>query len=212
MKRSIKMYTLVSGMLIAGMTANAQNKKDDNMSLHKHEISISYSDGTTLEGANLWGIGLADAITGTKRTDESSTGVFGVGYRYVLSKRCRLGLDLGFAKVASKITVSPDKTPSIKEKELNLLVLPAAEFIYLRRHSFELYGSAMAGVDFTRHHETGVTARGKEVALKNTKLQTDFAYQINPIGIRTGNSRISGFVEAGLGYKGFVTAGLSLKF
>lgn len=212
MKPSIKMYTLVSCMLLTAMSANARDKKDADVSYNRHDIRISYSDGLTLGGASFWGMGLSDAITGTKRTDEQSTGVFGLGYRYALGKRFKLGLDLGFAKVTSKVTVSPDKVPSIKEKELNFLVLPAAEFVYLRRNFFELYGSAMAGVDFTRHYETGVTERGKEVALKDTKLQTDFAYQINPIGARVGNGRFGGFVEAGLGYKGFVTVGLSLKF
>ena len=212
MKPSIKMYTLVSCMLLTAVSVNAQDNKSSDVSYNKHDIRISYSDGLTLGSASFWGMGLADAVTGTKRTDEQSTGVFGLGYRYALSKRFKLGLDLGFAKVSSKVTISPDKVPSIKEKELNFLVLPAAEFVYLRRNFFELYGSAMAGVDFTRHYETGVTERGKKVALKDTKLQTDFAYQINPIGVRVGNSQTSGFVEAGLGYKGFVTAGLSLKF
>ena len=121
-------------------------------------------------------------------------------------------MDLGLAKVTSKVTSSPDKTPSIKEKELNFLVLPTAEFVYLRRNLFELYGSASAGVDFSRHYETGLTAKGKELAQKNSKFGTEFAYQVNPIGVRVGNSKIGGFVEAGLGYRGFVTAGISLGF
>ena len=39
-----------------------------------------------------------------------------------------------------------------------------------------------------------------------------FAYQVNPIALRVGNHRIGGFLEAGLGYKGFLTAGVSLRF
>ena len=212
MKLSFKMYTLASFMLLAVMSANAQDKKNSDVSYNKHDIRISYSDGLTLGGASFWGMGLADAITGTKRSDEQSTGVFGLGYRYALNKRFKLGLDLGFAKVTSKVTSSPDKTPSIKEKELNFLVLPTAEFVYLRRNLFQLYGSASAGVDFTRHYETGLTERGKDLAQKKSKFETDFAYQVNPIGLRVGNNRFGGFVEAGLGYKGFVTAGISLGF
>lgn len=208
----MKMYTFASFMLLAVMSANAQDKRYPEASHNSHDIRIGYSDGLTLGGASFWGMGLADALTGTKRTDEQSTGVFGLGYRYALSKRFRLGMDLGVAKVTSKVTGAPDKTPSIKEKELNFLVLPTAEFIYFRRNLFQLYGSAAAGVDFTRHYETGLTAKGKELAEKKSKFDTGFAYQVNPIGIRVGNDRIGGFVEAGLGYKGFVTAGLSLGF
>ena len=212
MKLSVKLYTLVTCMALTIISANAQDKKNSDASFNRHDIRIGYSDGLTLGGANFWGMGLSDAITGTKRSDAQSTGVFGLGYRYAMSKRFKLGMDLGFAKVTSKITSSPDKVPSIKEKELNFLVLPTAEFIYYRRNHFQLYGSASAGVDFTRHFETGLTERGKELAQKKSKFETDFAYQINPIGLRIGNNRIGGFVEAGLGYKGFVTAGLSMGF
>lgn len=212
MKISVKMYILVASLLLSVMSTNAQNKKGSDVISNRHDIRISYSDGLTLGGASFWGIGLSDLITGTKRTDQKSTGVFGLGYRYELSKRFRLGMDLGLAKVSSKIICSPDKTPSIKEKELNFLVLPTAEFVYFRRNLFQLYGSASAGVDFSRHLETGLTEKGKELALKNSKLETFLAYQVNPIGLRIGNGRIGGFVEAGLGYKGFISAGLSLSF
>ena len=43
-------------------------------------------------------------------------------------------------------------------------------------------------------------------------LGKEFAYQVNPVGVRVGNGRIGGFVEAGLGYRGFVTAGVTLGF
>ena len=212
MKVSMKKYILAVCVLFSAVSANAQDKNCSAVSYNKHDIRIGYSDGLTLGSASFWGMGLSDAITGTKRSDEQSTGVFGLGYRYALTKKFRLGLDLGFAKVTSKVTSSQDKTPSIKEKELNFLVLPTAELIYFRRNLFQLYGSASAGADFTRHYETGLTVRGKELAQKKSKFESGFAYQINPIGLRVGNSRIGGFVEAGLGYKGFVTAGLSLSF
>lgn len=63
----------------------------------------------------------------------------------------------------------------------------------------------------TRHTETGLTEAGKASARK-ADLSTSFAYQVNPIALRVGNDRIGGFLEAGLGYKGFVTAGVSLRF
>ena len=45
-----------------------------------------------------------------------------------------------------------------------------------------------------------------------SSFSTDFAYQVTPIALRVGNNRVSGFVEAGLGTKGFVTASISFKF
>lgn len=55
------------------------------------------------------------------------------------------------------------------------------------------------------------TEIGKKAA-KKSDLTTSFAYQVNPIAVRVGNDRVGGFVEAGFGYKGFLTAGLSFKF
>ena len=212
MKLSNKMYTLATCLLLSTIGVNAQNDKNTEMNSNRHDFRIGYSDGLTLGGASFWGMGLGDVITGTERSDQKSTGVFGIGYRYALSQRFKLGMDLGLAKVTSKVTSKPDKSPSYKEKELNFLVLPTAEFVYFRRSLVQLYGSASAGVDFSRHYETGLTEKGKELAQKDSKFRTDFAYHVNPIGIRIGNSRIGGFVEAGLGYKGFVSAGLSLGF
>ena len=102
---------------------------------------------------------------GSKRTDEKVLGVFGLGYRYAIN-RFKVGGDLGFGIASSKLAFAGQPAPSIKERDIHLLVLPTAEFSYFRRGLVELYGS----------------------------------------------DRIGGFVEAGFGTKGFVTAGVSLGF
>lgn len=211
MKISIKMYVLAACLMVSVINVNAQDKKTTPVT-NRHDIRITYSDGSTLADAGVFGIGLADAITGTKRSDEKVTGVLGIGYRYTLSKRFKVGMDVGCAKITSKVTYSSDKKPSIKEKDLDLLILPTAEFIYYKKNLVELYGSVSAGVDLSRHYEDGLTEKGRGMAKKKSSFENDFAYQVNPIGVRVGNSRIGGFVEAGLGYRGFVTAGVSLGF
>ena len=168
---------------------------------NRHEFRIAVSDGLTLTGVDILGMGIADAITGTKRSDEKSSMVYGIGYRG----------DLGFAHTSSLLTLHGESTASIKEKELNFLVLPTAEFVYFKRNLVELYGSAAAGVDLVRHTEKGLTEAGK-AATRKADLSTNFAYQVNPIAIRIGNDRVGGFIETGLGYKGFLTAGISLRF
>lgn len=182
--------------------ANAQD--------NRHEIRVSVSDGLTQSAVDVLGLGLADAVTGSKRTDEKASIVYGLGYRYAVG-RFRVGADLGFAHTTSKLTLSGDKMPSIKERELNFMILPTAEFVYLKSRLVELYGNASAGVSLKRHTETGLTEAGKAAAAK-ADLNTSFAYQVNPIALRVGNETIGAFVEAGLGHKGFVTAGLSFRF
>lgn len=207
----IKLFTLVSCALFIAMNANAQVEKTKK-EFSPHSIRVSYSDGLTLSGSSFWGMGLSDAITGTKRSAQKATGVLGLGYRYSINQRFKVGVDFGLAKVSSKITDSKDKTPSLKEKELNFMILPTAEFVYFKRNIVELYGSAAAGINFNRHYETGLTEIGKKMVDKNSKMTRSFAYQVNPIGLRLGNNRIGGFIEAGLGYRGFITTGISYNF
>lgn len=186
---------VLSLCIFAGVNmANAQD--------NRHEIRVSVSDGLTQSAVDVLGLGLADAVTGSKRTDEKASIVYGLGYRYAVG-RFRVGADLGFAHTTSKLTLSGDKMPSIKERELNFMILPTAEFVYLKSRLVELYGNASAGVSLKRHTETGLT---------KADLNTSFAYQVNPIALRVGNETIGAFVEAGLGHKGFVTAGLSFRF
>lgn len=194
---------VLSLCIFAGVNmANAQD--------NRHEIRVSVSDGLTQSAVDVLGLGLADAVTGSKRTDEKASIVYGLGYRYAVG-RFRVGADLGFAHTTSKLTLSGDKMPSIKERELNFMILPTAEFVYLKSRLVELYGNASAGVSLKRHTETGLTEAGKAAAAK-AGLNTSFAYQVNPIALRVGNETIGAFVEAGLGHKGFVTAGLSFRF
>lgn len=194
---------VLSLCIFAGVNmANAQD--------NRHEIRVSVSDGLTQSAVDVLGLGLADAVTGSKRTDEKASIVYGLGYRYAFG-RFRVGADLGFAHTTSKLMLSGEKMPSIKERELNFMILPTAEFVYLKSRLVELYGNASAGVSLKRHTETGLTEAGKAAAAK-ADLNTSFAYQVNPIALRVGNETIGAFVEAGLGHKGFVTAGLSFRF
>ena len=194
---------VLSLCIFAGVNmANAQD--------NRHEIRVSVSDGLTQSAVDVLGLGLADAVTGSKRTDEKASIVYGLGYRYAVG-RFRVGADLGFAHTTSKLTLSGDKMPSIKERELNFMILPTAEFVYLKSRLVELYGNASAGVSLKRHTETGLTEAGKAAAAK-ADLNTSFAYQVNPLALRVGNETIGAFVEAGLGHKGFITAGLSFRF
>ena len=177
---------------------------------NRNQIRFSVSDGLTLSTVDILGTGISDAITGGKRSDQKGTLLYVLGYRYSLN-RFKVGADLGFARSSSKLTLTGESSPSIKEKNLNFLVLPTAEFVYLRKGLFEMYGSASAGINLSRHTEDALTEAGRK-NLSKSDLTTSFIYQVNPIGFSVGNDRIGGFVEVGLGSKGFLTAGLSLKF
>lgn len=194
----------------ANLVSAQESSKGFTPSENKHELRLSVSDGLTLGTTGILGNGLSDVVLGNKRSDEKMTMVFGLGYRYSIH-RFRVGADLGFAQASSKLALAGEKAPSIKEKGLNFLVLPTAEFVYFKRNLFELYGGASVGVDLVRQSESKLDEKGKSDSKKND-FSANLAYQVNPIAFRVGNDRISGFMEAGFGHKGFLTAGVSLKF
>ncbi|WP_294454503.1 hypothetical protein [uncultured Bacteroides sp.] len=203
-------FLALSLVMVAGVNmVNAQSSTKDFVSEdRKHDIRLSVSDGLTQGTSDILGMGIGDAILGTKRSDSKTSLTYGFGYRYSIN-RFRVGADLGFGMSTSKLALAGENSPSIKEKDLRFLVLPTAEFVYFKRRLVELYGSAAAGVNLSRHTETALT---KEATVGKSSFSTDFAYQVNPIALRVGNDRVGGFVEAGLGTKGFVTAGVSFKF
>lgn len=194
----------------ANLVSAQESSKGFTPSENKHELRLSVSDGLTLGTTGILGNVLSDVVLGNKRSDEKMTMVFGLGYRYSIH-RFRVGADLGFAQASSKLALAGEKAPSIKEKGLNFLVLPTAEFVYFKRNLFELYGGASVGVDLVRQSESKLDEKGKSASEKNS-LSANLAYQVNPIAFRVGNDRIGGFMEAGFGHKGFLTAGVSLKF
>ena len=205
----LKFLALSLVMVASVNMVNAQSSTKDFVSEdRKHDIRLSVSDGLTQGTSDILGMGIGDAILGTKRSDSKTSLTYGFGYRYSIN-HFRVGADLGFGMSTSKLALAGVNSPSIKEKDLRFLVLPTAEFVYFKRRLVELYGSAAAGVNLSRHTETALT---KEATAGKLSFSTDFAYQVNPIALRVGNDRVGGFVEAGLGTKGFVTAGVSFKF
>lgn len=207
----IKFIALLLCAAVSSNVAKGQETTANNtQSMPRHEIRLSASDGLTLGLANVFGMGLSDAVTGSKRSDEKSSLVYSLGYRYSIAQ-FRVGADLGFVQSTSKLTLIGETAPSLKEKDLNFMLLPTVEFVYFKRGVVELYGGASAGVNLVNHTEKSLNKTATSNA-KKSDLSTTFAYQVNPIALRVGNQRIGGFLEAGLGYKGFVTAGVSLRF
>ena len=207
----IKFIALLLCAAVSSNVAKGQETTANNtQSMPRHEIRLSASDGLTLGLANVFGMGLTDAVIGSKRSDEKSSLVYSLGYRYSIA-RFRVGADLGFVQSTGKLTLIGETAPSLKEKDLNFMLLPTVEFVYFKRGVVELYGGAAAGVNLVNHTEMSLNKTATSNA-KKSDLSTTFAYQVNPIALRVGNQRIGGFLEAGLGYKGFVTAGVSLRF
>ena len=60
--------------LCALASVNMVNAQESSKGESKHEIRLSVSDGLTQGTVDVLGMGLADAVLGSKRTDESFPG------------------------------------------------------------------------------------------------------------------------------------------
>lgn len=196
---------------VISLYAKSEKELFSSKSNKKHSINISVSDGITLGATSFWGIELAEALTGLKSSERNSSGVFAVGYRYSMN-RFKVGGDFGFCLISRKVKSSDALEPLYKDKFWNFIILPTAEYVYFKRGWVELYGMASMGIDFTRQSQISISTTDWKLQKFKTTLNTYFAYQVNPIAIRVGSGCIAGFLEAGFGYRGLVTAGISLKF
>ena len=117
----LKFFALSLFMVAGFNVVNAQSTTQDFVvNDKKHDLRISVSDGLTQGSVDILGMGIEEAITGTKRSDSKYSMIYGLGYRYSIN-RFRVGADLGFGMSSSKLSIAGEKTPSIKEKDLRYL-------------------------------------------------------------------------------------------
>ena len=79
-------FFVLSLLMVAGVNmVNAQNSTKDYVSEdRKHDIRLSVSDGLTQGTSDILGMGIADAVLGSKRSDSKTSLTYGFGYRYSL--------------------------------------------------------------------------------------------------------------------------------
>jgi len=99
---------------------------------------------------------------------------------------------------------------------------PAIELMYIYKESKPVRYYCMAGIGFTYQNEVdiysdgyyltnyqnGLNSLGKNLQIQNNRYH--FNGQITPIGISVGG-RISEFMELGVGYKGILNIGITVK-
>ncbi|MBO9585310.1 MAG: hypothetical protein J7574_14195 [Flavobacterium sp.] len=171
----------------------------------KHEINISFSDGTTLGYGESFSSGFSSASLGADlNTRTTYSGNLGFGYRNQISKRIRVGADIVFQ--IEEIDVRDKNYKFIaKRTDSYMMVMPTMSFSYIKTGWLDFYGSAAAGI---------IVKAGELQKLNQPCIKDDgigFAFQVNPVGIRAGK-KLGGFAEIGYGYRGYLSIGLNYKF
>lgn len=205
------MKKLFAVVLLSLATVGAFAQAKDGSS--KNEFRAFVGDATAFDVTH----GLVNALTnalptGSERITSGAKAFYGIGYRYRVN-RFKFGADLGYLGVKTDVKLVKGAAVDYSTKDNYIFVLPSAEINYLKTGILELYGSGSVGAVVRRTTGTAATEAGKTRLAGETKDKSvDFAYQANPIGLRIGSESIGGFIEAGIGLKGFVNVGLSIRF
>ena len=120
----------------------------------------------------------------------------GVEYYYHISPVVALG---GVAIYAG-CKAEDEKTKTKDLNETFITLMPSVKFNWLRKKYFGMYSGLSAGVMFL-----SVSGGDEDESL------TSFMFQATALGVEFGGN-FRGFVEAGLGEKGTLCAGLRYKF
>ncbi len=134
-----------------------------------------------------------------ERVDSKGFGTAFGGVDYYLSNRFTLGGQYYFSSFEHHYEMQNESIAILKTQYHTLAL--RGKGIWVSRQFFQLYSAIAAGPSF-------VVA---ENDMNETKQNTEFAFQVSPVGIRVGN-HIALFLEGGFGFQGMISGGLSLRF
>jgi hypothetical protein len=187
--------TLITAVIILSAAGFGQTRR--------HEITASYGVGSGDQMLDE----LADVLTvvitlGTfVKEGADYSGVPFLTYHYSANSRFGFGAAVGGYRSAGTLLLAGENAGTFTETSTIL----AAEIGYrwVMKQSFQLYSGAGAGVRLRQG--TYVTSETETV---NEVLPT---FHINFIGLRFGR-KVGVFFEAGAGYRGLLSGGLSAQF
>lgn len=127
-------------------------------------------------------------------------------------KKIAVGMGFGYQQMSGDITYYEyddiNMTSNYYEENASIsifTIMPEVRFNWVTAadNSFQLYSGVNFGLDFvTEKHDS------------NTDLNKSYrqpGFHVNGIGLRFGK-KVGGFMEVGLGNRGFISAGLSVAF
>ena len=168
----------------------------------KHEVGIFYG----LESAsNVFSV-VTSAISAAAGDQSSFWGPVGVEYYYNISPVVGLGAVAAYAGCKAE----DDKTHKEDLTESFITVMPSVKFNWLRKKHFGMYSALSAGAMFASV-KCNDNAKAADPNAKDETV-TVFMFQATALGAEFGGEQFRGFVEAGVGEKGVLCAGLRYKF
>ncbi len=186
-------------MVVAAMMATVSVNAQDEL---KHEVGVFYGFESA---SNILSI-LTSSISAAAGDQSSFWGPIGAEYYYHVSPVVGVGAVAAYAGCKAE----DEKTGQNDLTETYLTVMPSVKFNWLRKKNFGMYSALSAGVMFCSI-SCNDNAKANDPKAKDETL-TAFIFQATALGAEFGGEQFRGFVEAGLGEKGLLCAGLRYKF
>ena len=169
---------------------------------YKHEVGVFYGAGSA---SNVFSF-ITSSISAAAGDQSSFWGPIGVEYYYNISPVVGLGAVAAYASCKAE----DEKTRKNDLTESFITVMPSVKFNWLRKKNFGMYSALSAGVMFFSI-SCNDNAKANDPKAKDESL-TAFMFQATALGAEFGGEQFRGFVEAGVGEKGLLCAGLRYKF
>lgn len=189
-----RLFLMVVATIMVTMNTNAQDEP-------KNEIGVFYG---VESASNIISV-LTSSFAAAAGDQGSWWGPIGAEYYYHISPVVAVG---GVAVYAS-CKAEDEKTNTEDLSETFITLMPSMKFNWLRKKSFGMYSALSAGVMFASMSVNDAAKKADPDAKDETI--THFMFQATALGIEFGGN-LRGFVEAGLGEKGTLCAGLRYRF
>jgi hypothetical protein len=189
-----RLFLMVVATIMVTMNMNAQDEP-------KNEIGVFYG---VESASNILSV-LTSSFAAAAGDQGSWWGPIGAEYYYHISPVVAVG---GVAVYAS-CKAEDEKTNTEDLSETFITLMPSMKFNWLRKKSFGMYSALSAGVMFASISVNDAAKKADPDAKDETI--THFMFQATALGIEFGGN-LRGFVEAGLGEKGTLCAGLRYRF
>jgi hypothetical protein len=190
----MKKILLTICVALLSMGAQAQDSK--------HEVGVFYGVGSA---SNILSI-ITSSISAAVGDQSDFWGPIGVEYYYHVSPVVGLGAVAAYAGCKAE----DEKTRKEDLSETFISLMPSVKFDWLRKKNFGMYSALSAGVMFCSI-SCNDNAKASDPNAKDETLTT-FIFQATALGAEFGGEQFRGFVEAGVGEKGLLCAGVRYKF
>lgn len=195
---------LLAGLLAPGLAMAQQQKGDQNlaMGVGKFSTEMVYDLGDDMVRA-IAVVGTLGYYNATITNRHYGPTIY-LHFHQALSDQFSLGLGAAFEKATGDYEQRDQKVGSFIRNTYTVAL--EGKYLYLNEEDFRLYGLAGLGYSFNQQ-EIQKPAEWTDFLVE----KHHFNGHISPVGVEVGR-QLSGFAEAGFGYKGVLNLGLHYRF